>query len=58
VLAALRGGIKTVMLPERNRRDLEELPADARAQLTFRFPENVDEAIEIALEPLPVAAAA
>jgi ATP-dependent Lon protease len=58
VLAALRGGIKTVMLPERNRRDLEELPAEARAQLTFRFPENVDEAIEIALEPLPVAAAA
>src|SRR5213076_935554 len=30
VLAALRAGITTVMLPERNRRDLEDIPADAR----------------------------
>ena len=36
VLAALRAGITTVMLPARNRRDLEEIPADARAQLSVR----------------------
>ena len=33
VLAALRAGIKTVMLPARNRRDLEDIPADAREQV-------------------------
>ncbi len=51
VLAALRAGIKTVMLPERNRRDLEEIPADARAQLTFKWIKDVDEAAEVALAP-------
>jgi ATP-dependent Lon protease len=54
VLAALRAGIKTVMLPERNRRDLEEIPADARDQLEFRWVEDVDQAIETALAPAPV----
>jgi ATP-dependent Lon protease len=49
VLAALRAGIKTVMLPVRNQRDLEEIPADAREQLTFVWLENVDEAIATAL---------
>jgi ATP-dependent Lon protease len=50
VLAALRAGIKTVMLPARNKRDLEDIPADAREQLTFVWLENVDQAIETALE--------
>jgi ATP-dependent Lon protease len=54
VLAALRAGIKTVMLPERNRRDLEEIPADARDQLEFRWVEDVDQAIDTALAPAPV----
>jgi ATP-dependent Lon protease len=49
VLAALRAGIRTVMLPERNRRDLEDIPADARAQLAFVFLETVDDAIRTAL---------
>jgi ATP-dependent Lon protease len=51
VLAALRAGITTVMLPARNRRDLEEIPADARAQLEFVWVEDVDQAIRVALEP-------
>ena len=55
VLAALRAGITTVMLPGRNRRDLEEIPADARDQLTFVWIDNVDEAITAALEPTAVA---
>jgi ATP-dependent Lon protease len=51
VLAALRAGIRTVMLPSRNRRDLEEIPADARAQLSFVWLEEVDDAIAAALAP-------
>src|SRR4029079_834487 len=44
VLAAMRAVITTVMLPERNRRDIEDVPAEARAQLTFVFLEDVDQA--------------
>ncbi|WP_238455892.1 endopeptidase La [Azohydromonas lata] len=51
VLAALRAGIKTVMLPARNRRDLEDIPQEARAQLEFVWLERVDEAVALALEP-------
>jgi ATP-dependent Lon protease len=58
VLAALRAGIRTVMLPARNRRDLEEIPADAREQLQFVWVENVDQAVATALSPIPAAAAA
>jgi len=58
VLAALRAGITTVMLPERNRRDLEEIPAEAREKIRFEWVENVDAALEVALEPWPPVAAA
>jgi ATP-dependent Lon protease len=51
VLAALRAGIATVMLPARNQRDLEDIPADARAQLRFVWMEQVDDAIGAALAP-------
>jgi ATP-dependent Lon protease len=51
VLAALRAGIRTVMLPSRNRRDLEEIPPEARAQLAFVCLEEVDDAIAAALAP-------
>ena len=52
VLAALRAGITTVMLPRRNQRDLEDIPADARAQLAFVWMDNVDDAIATALSPM------
>jgi ATP-dependent Lon protease len=58
VLAALRAGIKTVMLPERNKRDLEEIPADARDQLQLVWIENADQALATALSTVPLAAAA
>jgi len=51
VLAALRAGINTVMLPERNRRDLDEIPADAREQLKLVWIKTVDEALATALGP-------
>jgi ATP-dependent Lon protease len=49
-LAALRAGIHTVLLPARNRKDLEEIPESARAQLTFVWLETVDDALAHALE--------
>jgi ATP-dependent Lon protease len=49
VLAALRAGVTTVLLPSRNQRDLDDIPADARAQLKFVWLETVDDAIEAAL---------
>jgi ATP-dependent Lon protease len=58
VLAALRAGITTVLLPARNRRDLDDIPEDAKARLTFVWIENVDQAIGAALVPQPEAAAA
>jgi len=58
VLAALRAGITTVMLPARNRRDLEDIPADARAQLNFVWMERVDDALATALSSASVEPAA
>jgi ATP-dependent Lon protease len=54
VLAALRAGITTVMLPARNERDLEDIPADAREQLHFVWLKQVDDALRVALAPVPV----
>ena len=42
-LAALRAGIDTVLLPARNRKDLDEIPEPARKQLKFVWLENIDE---------------
>ncbi len=46
------------MLPERNRRDLDEIPADVRSQLQLVWVSDVDQALATALSPLPTAAAA
>ena len=45
VLAAMRAGISRVMLPARNRRDFEEIPAEARDKLEFVWLETVDQAM-------------
>jgi ATP-dependent Lon protease len=50
VLAALRAGIKTVMLPKRNQKDLDDVPASAREQLEFVFLDNVEDAVRCAME--------
>jgi ATP-dependent Lon protease len=54
-LAALRAGIKCVMLPKRNEKDLEDVPAEARAKLHFAFLEHVDDAVRTAIGELPKA---
>src|SRR5262249_16488351 len=51
--AALRAGITTAMPPERNRRALEEIPAEAREKLSFVWMERVDEALAAALSSAP-----
>ncbi len=50
-LAALRAGIKTVLLPARNQKDLQDIPESAREQLEFIWLQNVDDALAAALEP-------
>jgi len=52
-LAALRAGIRTVMLPKRNEKDLEDVPAEAREKLEFVFLERVEDAIRTAIGELP-----
>jgi ATP-dependent Lon protease len=49
VIAAHRAGIKTVILPMRNKKDLSEIRADQIKALTFEFAENVDDVLAIAL---------
>ncbi|MBN2503113.1 MAG: endopeptidase La, partial [Anaerolineales bacterium] len=51
VLAAHRVGLKTVLLPERNAGDLEDLPEEIRDKMNFIFVRTVDEVLEAALEP-------
>jgi ATP-dependent Lon protease len=53
VLAAVRAGITTVLVPERNKKDFEDVPEAARKAVRFVWLSTVDDAIEAALEPLP-----
>ncbi len=50
VLGALRAGIKEIILPERNRKDLVEVPDEVKNQLKFHFVSRVDEVLDLALE--------
>jgi ATP-dependent Lon protease len=58
VLAAMRAGITRVMLPARNRKEFEDVPAEAREKLEFVWLDTVDDAMSAALEPEPAMAAA
>jgi ATP-dependent Lon protease len=51
-LAALRAGIRTVMLPRRNEKDLEDVPAQAREKLQFVWLDRVDDAVRYAIGDL------
>jgi len=57
VVAAAAAGLKTVILPARNRRDYEDIPEAARNKLGFIWAERVEEVIEAALEPTTAAPA-
>lgn len=53
LLAAHRGGIKTVIIPKDNVKDLEEIPDNAKSNLTIHAVETIDEVLAIALENSP-----
>jgi ATP-dependent Lon protease len=53
-IAAARAGIKKVILPARNRRDLEDIPQSTRSMLEFVWAERVEDALEVALGEEPV----
>ncbi len=53
LLAAHRGGIKTVIIPEENRKDLVELPKNIQESLDIKPLRWIDEVFEVALERMP-----
>jgi ATP-dependent Lon protease len=57
-VAAARAGIRTVILPARNRRDLEDIPESVRAKLEFVWAERIDDVLARALDDAPAHRAA
>jgi ATP-dependent Lon protease len=58
VLAAHAAGLRQVILPERNRADLDDVPEDVRNEMTFHPVMTLDEALGVALEAAPLRRAA
>ena len=54
VLAAHRAGIKRVIMPARNEKDLADVPEQARKELEFVFATHMDDVLKAALEENPV----
>ena len=54
LLAALRGGIKTVLIPEENEKDLADIPDNVKSSLEIIAVKNVSEVLKIALVETPV----
>jgi ATP-dependent Lon protease len=57
-VAAARAGIRTVILPARNRRDLEDIPQSVRGKLEFVWAEKIEDVLARALEDAPAQRAA
>ncbi len=57
VVAARRAGVRTVVLPERNRADVEEIPREVREHVEFVFASTYDDVLAAAFEAPPAAAA-
>ena len=58
LLAAHRAGITTVLLPQRNEPDLDDVPESVRSALTVHLVSDVREVLDLALEPAQVASLA
>jgi len=56
LLAAHRAGIRTLILPKDNQKDLADIPANIKDEFTIHFVENMDEVLKVALthEPIPL----
>ncbi|MCP3967923.1 MAG: endopeptidase La [Lentisphaerae bacterium] len=50
VIAALRSGVKAIVMPAENEKDLEEIPEDVKNKLDFFFVKNADEAFKVVFE--------
>jgi ATP-dependent Lon protease len=50
VLAAKRAGIKTIILPQQNKNDIEDVPEELRKEMEFIFVDTIDQVIENALK--------
>jgi ATP-dependent Lon protease len=57
ILAAHRAGIRTVILPRENRKDLDDVPANVKRDLSFKYVENMDQVLRVALGGGPKATA-
>jgi ATP-dependent Lon protease len=51
VLGALRAGITTIVIPKENEADLEDVPEEAKQQLTFHLAETLEDVLKLALVP-------
>ena len=58
VLAAHAAGLTDVVLPERNRGDMDDVPEEVRQAMKFHFAMTIDEVLAVALEPSAVGSAA
>jgi ATP-dependent Lon protease len=54
-LAALRSGIKTIIVPEENKKDVDELPEEVKKELKIIYMKTVDDAVKVALLKPPAA---
>jgi ATP-dependent Lon protease len=54
VLAAYRAGLRELILPKSNEKDLRDVPKEVREHIEFRFVSSMDEVLRIALLPSPV----
>ena len=58
VLAAHAAGLTEVIVPERNKADLDDVPAEVRDQMQFHIVATVDQVLALALQPTELAMAA
>jgi len=54
LLAAKRAGLKKVIIPEKNRKDLDEIPKNILKGLKLEFMENIDDAVKHTMEKYPL----
>jgi ATP-dependent Lon protease len=52
VLAAYRAGIRTILMPEWNRKDIEDIPANVQKSISFKFLKDMMDVVRLALEPV------
>ncbi len=53
-LAARRAGVRELVVPNHNRNDLEDVPAELRTDLTFHFVDRIGQVLDVALEEAPI----